>query len=61
MAIMKNKARNDFYEGCRARAIMLALEEDRYTGDVTTLATIDPRQGGRAVIRAKEDGVLGRC
>jgi nicotinate-nucleotide pyrophosphorylase (carboxylating) len=58
-AVMKNKARADFYEGCRARAVMLALEEDRYTGDITTLATIDAHQGGSAVIRAKEDGVLG--
>jgi nicotinate-nucleotide pyrophosphorylase (carboxylating) len=57
--MMKVEARNDFYEGCRARAIMLALEEDRYTGDITTLATIEPQQGGSAVIRAKEDGVLG--
>ena len=56
---MKSRDCNDFYEGCRARAIMLALEEDRYTGDITTLATIDPRQGGSAVIKAKEDGVLG--
>ena len=56
---MKNRDCNDFYEGCRARAIMLALEEDRYTGDITTLATIDPRQGGSAVVRAKEDGILG--
>ena len=56
---MKSKAGNDFYEGCRSRAIMLALEEDRYTGDITTLATIDGRQEGSAVIRAKEDGVLG--
>jgi len=56
---MNNRDCDDFYEGCRARAIMLALEEDRYTGDITTLATIDPRQGGRAVVRAKEDGILG--
>jgi nicotinate-nucleotide pyrophosphorylase (carboxylating) len=53
------KARNDFYEGCRSRAIMLALEEDRYTGDITTLATIESRQKGSAVIKAKEDGVIG--
>ncbi|NTU97352.1 MAG: carboxylating nicotinate-nucleotide diphosphorylase [Chlorobiaceae bacterium] len=52
-------SRNDFYEGCRSRAIMLALEEDRYTGDITTLATIDNRQEGRAVIKSKEDGVAG--
>ena len=56
---MNKKARNDFYEGCRARAIMLALEEDRYTGDITTLATIEPFQDGSAVIKAKEDGVVG--
>ena len=56
---MKTNARNDFYEGCRARAIMLALEEDRYTGDITTLATIDPLQKGSAVIRAKDEGVVG--
>ena len=58
-AIMNNTARNDFYEGCRARAIMLALEEDRYTGDITTLATIELLQEGLAVIKAKEDGVIG--
>lgn len=58
-AIMDNKARNDFYEGCRARAIMLALEEDRYTGDITTLATIEPFHEGSAVIKAKEDGIVG--
>ena len=56
---MNKKARNDFYEGCRARAIMLALEEDRYTGDITTLATIEPFQEGSAVIKAKEDGIVG--
>jgi nicotinate-nucleotide pyrophosphorylase (carboxylating) len=53
------KARNDFYEGCRSRAIMLALEEDRYTGDITTLATIEPRQQGSAQIKAKESGIVG--
>jgi nicotinate-nucleotide pyrophosphorylase (carboxylating) len=57
--MMKNSTRNDFFEGCRSRAIMLALEEDRYTGDITTLATIDPRQVGQAFIRAKEGGVAG--
>ncbi len=56
---MKNSARHDFYEGCRTRAMMLALEEDRYTGDITTQATIDPQQEGSAVMKAKEDGVLG--
>ncbi len=57
--MMMNKALADFYEGCRAKAIMLALEEDCYTGDITTLATIDPQEGGRAVIRAKESGIVG--
>jgi nicotinate-nucleotide pyrophosphorylase (carboxylating) len=56
--MMMNKALSDFYEGCRARAVMLALEEDRYTGDITTLATVDPQQGGSAVIRAKESGIV---
>lgn len=51
--------RHDFYDGCRARGIMLALEEDRYTGDITTQATIEPCQAGSAIIRAKETGVLG--
>uniref|UniRef100_Q3AU15 Probable nicotinate-nucleotide pyrophosphorylase [carboxylating] n=1 Tax=Chlorobium chlorochromatii (strain CaD3) TaxID=340177 RepID=Q3AU15_CHLCH len=55
---MNHKAMNDFYEGCRARAIMLALEEDRYTGDITTLATVPPEQAGRAVIKAKEQGIV---
>ncbi len=53
------KALADFYEGCRAKAIMLALEEDCYTGDITTLATIASQQGGSAVIRAKESGIVG--
>jgi nicotinate-nucleotide pyrophosphorylase (carboxylating) len=57
--IMKNNALSDFYQECRAKAMMLALEEDGYTGDITTLATIDPFQAGSAVIKAKEDGVLG--
>ncbi|TCD47849.1 carboxylating nicotinate-nucleotide diphosphorylase [Chlorobium sp. N1] len=55
---MKNRDCHDFYEGCRSRAVMLALEEDRYTGDVTTMATIDPAQEGHAVVTAKEDGIL---
>lgn len=53
-----NQTLPNFYKGCRARAIMLALEEDRYTGDITTLATIEPQQGGEAVIRAKESGIV---
>ncbi|ABL66285.1 carboxylating nicotinate-nucleotide diphosphorylase [Chlorobium phaeobacteroides] len=53
-----NKAQQDFYEGCRSRAVMLALEEDRYIGDITTLSTIDDNRVGRAEVRAKEDGIL---
>ncbi|KUL28121.1 carboxylating nicotinate-nucleotide diphosphorylase [Chlorobium limicola] len=49
---------SDFYAGCRSRAVILALEEDRYTGDITTLATIRQGQKGRAVIKAKAEGVL---
>jgi len=49
---------SDFYAGCRSRAVILALEEDRYTGDITTLATIRQGQQGRAVIKAKAEGVL---
>jgi nicotinate-nucleotide pyrophosphorylase (carboxylating) len=48
----------EFFEGCRARAVTLALEEDRYNGDITTLATIDPAQKGLGVIVAKSDGVV---
>lgn len=48
----------DFYAGCRSRAVILALEEDRYTGDITTLATIGPDKQGDAVIKAKAPGVL---
>jgi nicotinate-nucleotide pyrophosphorylase (carboxylating) len=57
--MMMNKFGNDFYQECRTKAMMLALEEDSYTGDITTLATINPFQAGSAVIKAKEDGVLG--
>lgn len=55
---MKQQDCQDFYEGCRSRAVMLALEEDRYTGDVTTMATIDPEQHGSAVVTAKAEGVI---
>jgi nicotinate-nucleotide pyrophosphorylase (carboxylating) len=48
----------DFYAGCRSRAVILALEEDRYTGDITTLATIEPDKQGHAVIRAKSSGIV---
>ncbi len=55
---MKERDFHDFFIMCRMRAVMQALEEDRYDGDVTTLATIDPLQTGYGVIRAKADGVV---
>jgi len=55
---MKERDFHDFFTMCRMRAVMQALEEDRYDGDVTTLATIDPLQTGYGVIRAKADGVV---
>ncbi len=48
----------DFFSLCKSRAIMQALEEDRYDGDVTTLATIDSVQRGHGVITAKDEGVV---
>ncbi|MEI8102653.1 MAG: carboxylating nicotinate-nucleotide diphosphorylase [Chlorobium sp.] len=56
---MNNKALSEFYEECRARAVKLALEEDLFSGDVTTRATIEADRGGSAVIRAKESGIVG--
>lgn len=55
---MKEKDFYDFFTMCKARAIMQALEEDRYDGDVTTLATIETGQRGHGVIRAKDAGVV---
>jgi len=55
---MKERDFQNFFDLCRARAIMQALEEDRYDGDLTTMATIDPAQNGRGVIRAKADGII---
>ena len=56
--MMKERDFYDFFSLCKARAIMQALEEDRYDGDVTTQATIDPVQTGHGVIRAKAAGVV---
>lgn len=38
--------------------VIAALEEDRWTEDWTSLATIDAHQSGRAVIVAKAEGIL---
>ncbi len=56
--MMKERDFNDFFDLCKSRAIMQALEEDRYDGDVTTLATIEPGLIGHGVIRAKAPGVV---
>ncbi|MCG8343292.1 MAG: carboxylating nicotinate-nucleotide diphosphorylase [Chlorobiales bacterium] len=55
---MKERDFYDFFTMCKARAIMQALEEDRYDGDVTTLATIEPGQTGQGIIQAKASGVV---
>ncbi|WP_294348036.1 carboxylating nicotinate-nucleotide diphosphorylase [Prosthecochloris sp.] len=55
---MKERDFYDFFALCKSRAIMQALEEDRYDGDVTTLATIEPGQTGHGVVRAKAPGVV---
>ncbi|NTV03162.1 MAG: carboxylating nicotinate-nucleotide diphosphorylase [Chlorobiaceae bacterium] len=53
-----NHAFREFFETCRARALQLALEEDRYEGDITTLSTIDPEQMGSGFIASKVEGVV---
>ena len=53
-----NYAFREFFESCRSRALQLALDEDRYQGDVTTLATIDPDRHGSGFIEAKAEGVV---
>lgn len=53
-----NHAFREFFENCRNKALQLALEEDRYEGDHTTLATIDPEQMGSGIIEAKMEGVV---
>ena len=53
-----NYAFREFFETCRTRALQLALEEDRYEGDFTTLSTIDPDQMGSAFIVSKVEGVV---
>lgn len=53
-----NHAFREFFESCRSRALQLAIEEDRYQGDYTTLSTIDPQQAGAGYIEAKAEGVV---
>ena len=53
-----NFAFREFFETCRSQALRLAIDEDRYQGDVTTLATIDPEVRGNGFIEAKAEGVI---
>jgi nicotinate-nucleotide pyrophosphorylase (carboxylating) len=52
-----NHAFREFFETCRSKALLLALEEDRYQGDITTEATVDPGQLGLGYIEAKVEGI----
>ncbi len=54
----KNHAFREFFETCRTRALQLAIEEDRYQGDYTTLSTIDPEQTGSGIVEAKAEGIV---
>jgi len=47
-----------FKEDCEQKAIELALEEDIFTGDITTDATVDPLHRSKASIKVKTDGVI---
>ncbi len=53
-----NNTFGEFFDACRSKALQLALEEDRYLGDVTTLATIDQNQLGTGYIEAKAEGII---
>ncbi len=53
-----NHAFREFFETCRNRAMQLALEEDRYEGDITTQATVDQSQTGLGRIEAKAEGII---
>ena len=53
-----NLAFREFFETCRLKAMQLALEEDRYQGDITTEATVDPGQQGIGYIEAKAEGIV---
>jgi nicotinate-nucleotide pyrophosphorylase (carboxylating) len=53
-----NYAFREFFETCRSKALQLALEEDRYQGDITTEATVDPSQLGLGYIEAKAEGII---
>ncbi|MBN1928214.1 MAG: carboxylating nicotinate-nucleotide diphosphorylase [Chlorobiaceae bacterium] len=53
-----NHAFREFFETCRLKAMQLALEEDRFQGDITTQATVDPGQTGVGYIEAKAEGII---
>lgn len=53
-----NYAFREFFETCRAKAMQLALDEDRFQGDITTQAIVDPNQLGLGYIEAKAEGII---
>jgi nicotinate-nucleotide pyrophosphorylase (carboxylating) len=53
-----NLAFREFFETCRLKAMQLALEEDRYLGDITTEATVEQSQLGLGYIEAKAEGII---
>jgi nicotinate-nucleotide pyrophosphorylase (carboxylating) len=53
-----NLAFREFFETCRLKAMQLALEEDRYQGDITTEATVEEHQQGLGYIEVKSEGII---
>ncbi|NTU53085.1 MAG: carboxylating nicotinate-nucleotide diphosphorylase [Chlorobiaceae bacterium] len=53
-----NYAFREFFETCRSKAMQLALEEDRYLGDITTQAIIDESLLGLGYIEARAEGII---
>ncbi|WP_164927121.1 carboxylating nicotinate-nucleotide diphosphorylase [Chlorobaculum tepidum] len=53
-----NHAFREFFETCRLKAMQLALEEDRFQGDITTEATVDQNQLGLGYIEVKSEGII---
>ncbi|ACF12726.1 nicotinate-nucleotide pyrophosphorylase [Chloroherpeton thalassium ATCC 35110] len=47
-----------FKEDCEQKAIELALEEDIFTGDITTDAIIEKSHQSKGIIKVKTDGVI---
>ncbi|RXK89444.1 carboxylating nicotinate-nucleotide diphosphorylase [Chlorobaculum sp. 24CR] len=53
-----NLAFREFFETCRLKAMQLALEEDRYLGDITTEATVEESQLGLGYVEVKAEGII---